>query len=108
MNDAGWQLGIECARVLDLVDAALFGGDNNGMQIRLIAPDGPAHRRGNPGSQHCHELLEADAAAMPLDVHVAGGDTLAQNKRTGSNGCAGNDLAAGNQDERISKASGRR
>ncbi|WP_271673104.1 hypothetical protein [Bradyrhizobium sp. CCBAU 51627] len=49
MNDAGGQLGIECARVLDLIDAALFGGDNDGMQIWLIAPDFPAHRCQEPG-----------------------------------------------------------
>ncbi|WP_368736796.1 sulfite exporter TauE/SafE family protein [Bradyrhizobium sp. NBAIM08] len=49
LNDAGGQLGIECARVLDLIDAALFGGDDDGLQIWLIAPDGPAHRRREPG-----------------------------------------------------------
>lgn len=32
LNDAGWHLGIECARVVDLSDADLFRGANDVME----------------------------------------------------------------------------
>ncbi|WP_164940430.1 hypothetical protein [Bradyrhizobium zhanjiangense] len=38
MSDGGGPLGIECARVLVLIDAPLFGGDNDGMEIWFDCP----------------------------------------------------------------------